>query len=134
MNNAKKYHIKISLNLIGLLLLAFNSGCSVITETECRFADFGELGYADASKGKLREHFNKYQEKCFAYDIDVSEELVLYDMGRERGLLNYCNQVKYSTQCDRGGGSGKIKSYLHIKAEILRLRTSLPQVGSSISR
>lgn len=110
------------------------SACSVITETECRFANFAELGYADASKGKLREHFNKYQEKCLSYNIDLSEEIVMYDLGRERGLHNYCNSVKFSSQCDRGNNGGNVKSYLHINAEMLRLRSGLPNVGSSINQ
>ncbi len=116
------------------LLLVMLPACSVITETECRFADFAELGYADASKGKLREHFNKYQEKCLTYDIDLSEEIVMYDLGRERGLHNYCNSVKFSSQCDRGGGNEQVKSYLHINAEMLRLRSGLPNIGSSLSQ
>jgi len=117
-----------------MLLISFNSGCSVITETECRFADFSALGYADASAGKLREHFNKYQEKCLTYDIDLSDEIVMYDYGRERGLSNYCNSVRYSSQCDRGSGIAKVKSYQHIGAEILRLRTKVPKIATSLAR
>ncbi len=120
-------------SLLALLLLILPA-CSVITETECRFADFTELGYADASKGKLREHFNKYQEKCLTYNIDLSEEIVMYDLGRERGLHNYCNSVKFSSQCDRGSGGSQVKSYLHINAEMLRLRSGLPNIGSSLNQ
>ena len=127
--------IKISPNFTGwLALLVVSSGCSVMTETECRFADFAELGYADASKGKLREHFNKYQEKCLTYNIDLSEEIVMYDYGRERGLSNYCNSVRYSSQCDRGDGTAKVKSPQHITAEMLRLRTKVPNIATSLSR
>ncbi len=117
-----------------LLMLLINAGCAVITETECRFADFATLGHVDASRGKLRNHFNKYHKKCLSYDIDIANEIIMYDMGRERGLLSYCNKTKYSTQCDRGGNPGKVKSYLHINAEMIRLRATLPKVTSSISR
>jgi len=117
--------------MLSLLIL---SGCGAITESQCRFADFSEIGYADASKGRVRSYFNKYQEKCLSYDINLAEEIVMYDYGRERALINYCDRVKYSSQCDRGGGDAKVKSYLHINAEMLRLRSGLPQVTTGISR
>ncbi len=133
------YHInylfKISSMLsTALLLLMVNVGCTVITESECRYADFATLGHQDASRGKLRNHFNKYHKKCLDYDINIANEIVMYDMGRERGLLSFCNKTKYSTQCDRGGNPGRVKSYLHINAEMIRLRGNLPKVTSSISR
>lgn len=135
MKNSLRYLIKISPNIFGWLgLVVISSGCSTITENQCRFADFAELGYVDASKGRLREHFNKYQEKCLTYDIDLSEEIVMYDFGRERGLSNYCNSVRYSSQCDRGSGTPKVKSPQHITAEMLRLRTSIPKIATSLSR
>ncbi|MFV2059596.1 MAG: DUF2799 domain-containing protein [Gammaproteobacteria bacterium] len=108
-------------------MLALLSGCSGLTKTECRLADFSALGYADASKGRLRDHFERYHEKCLSYDIDIADELVMYDYGRERGLLSYCENVRVSRQCDRGNAVG-LKSSLLIPTEMIRLRQEVPPV------
>ena len=111
-----------------LVVLVLISSCAGITETECRYTNFATLGYDDANKGRMRAQFNKYQEKCLSYDIDISDEIVLYDYGRERGLLGFCESVRYSSQCDRGGDPG-LKSSLLIPTEMIRLRQEIPPVN-----
>ena len=109
-----------------LLLLTLIPACTVISETQCRFSDFGEIGYYDAQKGKPRKQFTKYQEKCLTYNIDVTDELVIYDYGRERGLISYCAGITSSRQCGYYSEPGKIKSHTQIGGEMLRLRSIIP--------
>jgi hypothetical protein len=118
---------RLSLIVITIILLALISSCTALTETECRFADFAALGYSDANKGRMRSHFERYHEKCLSYDIDIEDELVMYDYGRERGLLSYCESVRFSRQCDRGNSAG-LKSSLLIPTEMIRLRQEVPPV------
>ncbi|MFV1983367.1 MAG: DUF2799 domain-containing protein [Thiohalomonadales bacterium] len=129
MNISVKNLSKISLNFsVLLLILISNLGCTtIITEAECRSNDFSTLGYNDASQGKYRDHFNAYYEKCQDYNIDIKDELVMYDYGRERGLLNYCDQVRFSDQCDRGTVRG-ITSTRHINVEMQSLVPSVPRI------
>jgi len=139
MNQANVKHVYLAANKLLFLLmiiaaLLLVSSCGVITEKQCRYGDFTEIGFNDANMGRMRNHFSKYHEKCLTYNIDLADEIVLYDLGRERAMMSYCNNVKYSSQCDRGSGDANIKSYMHINAEMLRLRSGLPQVSTGISR
>ncbi len=118
---------RLTLIVFIILVLALLASCSIITETECRYGNFATLGYDDASKGRMRSHFTKYHEKCLSYDVDIEDELVMYDFGRERGLLSYCESVRVSRQCDRGGSHG-LKSSLLIPTEMIRLQQDIPPV------
>jgi len=117
--------ICIKLSFLFTLLTLFTACATVISEDECRYANFATIGYDDASKGRLRDHFNNYHKKCLTYEINIAEEIVMYDFGRERGLLGYCENVRVSSQCNRGSGRG-LKSYLLIPTEMLRLNEMVP--------
>lgn len=129
MHNIIKFLTTFTINVaVVLIVLALLSGCSVITETECRYADFAQLGYADASKGRQRNYFTQYDKKCLNYDIDISDELVLYDFGRERGLLNYCNNARFSNQCDRDTGDVRARTIAEASVEFKRLESEIPAI------
>ena len=131
MNDTKIYRTNMSLKLSTLLVLLIMTGlfagCTTMTAEQCRAADFSNIGYTDASKGKYRDYFNKYHKDCLSHDIDIRNELVMYDYGRERGLLNYCNNVHVSSQCDRGAQVG-LRSRRDISTEMIYLNSSIPPI------
>jgi hypothetical protein len=47
-------------------------GCAAMTETECRSADWYQLGYRDADPYGLRPQIHVYQHQCRAW-VQASE-------------------------------------------------------------
>ncbi len=45
---------------LGALLLLL-TGCSSLSESECRIGDWYGLGYQDGQTGQVRAHFRDYQ-------------------------------------------------------------------------
>ena len=57
-----------ALVVLGLLL----AGCSAMGESECRSADWYQLGYRDADPYGLRPQFYLYEHQCRAW-VQASE-------------------------------------------------------------
>ena len=97
-----KTHSHIILACIVLL-----SGCSTLSEKECRTADWHQLGVSDGRQGKQTSLLNEHKESCTKYGINPNEERYL--AGREVGLRQYCqldnafhigmNGEEYSNVC-----------------------------------
>ena len=68
-----------------LLLL---SGCSTLSEQECRFADWYRLGIRDGQQGEQGYLLDEHRESCARYAIRPDENRYL--AGREAGLREYC--------------------------------------------
>lgn len=63
------------------------SGCSSISEEECRLGDWYQMGLADGQKGK-KNYSAIYSEECAEYGVTV--DLKSYQEGRREGLTSYC--------------------------------------------
>jgi len=79
--------MKISASTI-LACLALLSGCSTLSEQECRSADWYLLGVKDGKQGELASLLDEHKESCTRYGIRPDENRYL--AGREAGLKQYC--------------------------------------------
>jgi hypothetical protein len=73
---------------IVLACIVLLSGCSTLSEKECRTADWHQLGVRDGQQGKPASLLSDHQESCTKYGINPNEGQYL--AGREAGLRQYC--------------------------------------------
>lgn len=71
-----------------VLALAALSGCSTLSEDECRTADWRLIGFEDGTEGHAASRIGRHREACSEYGI--TPELGAYQDGRREGLLRYC--------------------------------------------
>jgi len=71
-----------------LACLALLSGCSTLSEQECRSADWYQLGVKDGQQGEPANLLDDHRESCKSYGIRPNESRYL--AGRETGLEQYC--------------------------------------------
>ena len=70
-----------------LLALAC-AGCASLSETECRSANWKEIGYADGSKGARAKRADEHASACAQHGLSMDREAWAH--GYERGLELYC--------------------------------------------
>ncbi|MBU2710643.1 DUF2799 domain-containing protein [Zooshikella harenae] len=70
------------------LLLLLVNGCSVMTESECRMADWHTVGFEDGTQGYLSSRIGAYRKDCS--DYGVVPDLQAYQAGYQLGLQHYC--------------------------------------------
>ena len=104
--------------LFCLLSWLFVAGCVTSEKvSECKTADWYELGRRDGSLGRTVEEFDPHKSQCDGRAIPSFEEM--YRNGRERGLIEYCAPENgYAV-----GKSGEIYYYVcpfHLEADFLR--------------
>lgn len=68
-----------------LLLL---SGCSALSEDQCRVGDWYQLGYQDGQQGRTRQRLQEYAKACREYGIQPDGPL--WQEGYQKGLERYC--------------------------------------------
>ena len=74
------------LGFCGVLL----SGCQSLTPTECKIANWGQIGEQDGSRGSY-DQIARHVEGCAIQKISVSPDSVRqYRQGYQRGLSSYC--------------------------------------------
>lgn len=74
--------------VIIVLSLALVSGCSTLSEKECRTADWYHLGVRDGQQGERANLLDDHRESCKQYGISPDEHR--YHSGRTEGLKQYC--------------------------------------------
>ena len=79
--------MKIELPIV-LACLALLSGCSTLSEQECRSADWYQLGIKDGQQGEPANLLDEHKESCTHYGVQPDESKYL--AGREAGLKQYC--------------------------------------------
>ena len=72
---------------LGALLLLL-TGCSSLSESECRIGDWYGLGYQDGQTGQVRARFRDYQRDCAEYGVTADPER--WQQGYSKGLALYC--------------------------------------------
>ena len=92
-----------SRRLIALLLVnVLLSTCTVMSEEECRYADWEAVGYEDGSAGLGIDRFGNYRSDCAEFGI--TPDFGAWQSGREAGLVNYC-QPRQGFNLGRSGRS-----------------------------
>jgi hypothetical protein len=75
---------------LGLLLLAglLQTGCATLSKSECRAADWYDIGIRDGASGRHEEYIIEHAQACERVGVAPDRERWL--AGRERGLERYC--------------------------------------------
>ena len=72
-------------------------GCATLSEEECLYADWYQIGLEDGSLGKDSLTLAKHRKACAK--AGITPDRAEYDRGHEQGLLRYC---QYSTGLSLG--------------------------------
>jgi hypothetical protein len=88
-----------TLILFPVLLLG---GCATLSETDCRGANWEDIGYRDGADGARRERAQDHAKACAEYGIAVDENA--WRRGYEGGLQTYCTPEN-AVQVAMAGGS-----------------------------
>lgn len=74
-------------SMLGVLLLSA-TGCATMSESQCRFADWHELGQRDARDGRPAAYFAERAEACREHGLTADHEA--YRAGWQHGLDGFC--------------------------------------------
>ena len=78
-----------NLRLICAALAMFvMSGCATMSGDECMATDWSAVGYEDGARGYSSERFSKYRKACAKQGVTAN--FSAYQVGREQGLVEYC--------------------------------------------
>jgi hypothetical protein len=123
------------------------SGCSTISEEECKIGDWYSIGVNDGKAGKNHDAFRSYQKECA--DVGVVPDFKTYQQGHQQGLVFYCDYehgiehgrsgASYNTLCTgklepefrRGYQQGRI--WFQAKSRLDEIKSAYAQVQNSIS-
>lgn len=86
--------------LLGALALA---GCTSMSESECRVADWYRVGLADGSGGVMQNRLADYAEDCGK--IGVDPDPIAYRKGWDQGIVHYCTPYNGWAAGVQGRGS-----------------------------
>jgi len=77
-------------NIIFLLVITQLSACAVMTEKDCLYADWREIGYQVAFSGNTNPEasFERREKACSKHG--ASADRVLFKQGYSDGAVNYC--------------------------------------------
>jgi hypothetical protein len=64
------------------------AGCATLSESECRRADWYQIGQRDGANGHRADRYEAHREACLEYGIRPNPEPYL--AGRDLGLRRYC--------------------------------------------
>lgn len=77
------------------------TGCATLNESECRSADWYQLGIRDGTGGYPRSRLEDHRKACGEYGMSADD--AQWKEGYETGLLDYCT-VENGYKVGRGGG------------------------------
>jgi hypothetical protein len=75
----------LTLTLMATMLLA---GCASMSESECRVADWGRVGFADGARGEGEKRLAAYAEDCGK--IGIAPDATAYRRGWDTGIVQFC--------------------------------------------
>jgi hypothetical protein len=82
--------------ILGLMATA----CQTLTKEQCLTADWQEVGYEDGLKGLPIDYITSHQEACAKHKVvPLLED---YNLGRDKGLVSYCQPSNGFTQGREG--------------------------------
>jgi hypothetical protein len=80
-----------------LLAVLLTAGCVSMDETQCRAADWYQVGYRDADIYGLRPQIDQYAHQCKAHGVEPSESR--YMVGWVDGYREWNTRVSGSECC-----------------------------------
>lgn len=104
--------------LIPLLLAALLlGGCASLSKTECRSADWYDIGVRDGASGRHEEYVIEHATACER--VGVAPDRERWFAGRERGLERYCT-ASSGYRVGSNGGSYSDVCFANGEFEFLR--------------
>lgn len=88
--------------VLGILLGLSLAGCSSMSESECKTANWAQVGQRDGERGYGSSRIDSHRKACTEFGINVND--ALYMSGYNRGLKVYCEQAG-----TKDGREGKAK-------------------------
>lgn len=74
--------------LLPLVVLLTPGACATLSEGECRYADWREIGSRDGANGEPWDLLVKHQQACAEHGVGV--DTTAYRAGHSEGLERYC--------------------------------------------
>lgn len=72
-------------------VLALLAGCASMSESECRVADWGRVGFSDGANGVPHSRLDKYTEDCEKAGVQPLADA--YQQGWNMGIVRFCTPV-----------------------------------------
>ncbi len=126
--------------LAAALLLA--AGCTTLTRDDCLANNWYAVGLQDGLVGAPRTRFNHHARFCQRFGVQAN--LVAYDMGRERGLAEFCvgaddlralaASPRYHVACTRHPEDPLIHSPITRRAQLRGLGVNTGNITDAIPR
>lgn len=93
--------------LLALAAITGLAGCASMSESECRVADWGRVGFADGARGDSESRLAAYTEDCGK--IGITPNATAYRQGWDTGIVQFCTPANGWQEGQRGH-SGKLAS------------------------
>ena len=85
---------------------ALINGCATLSEAECVAGDWYGVGRADGAQGRNNDRLGEHIEACQSHGI--TPDHVLYEQGRQQGLVSFCTPESGFRRGRTGGGYGGV--------------------------
>ncbi|MBK7006416.1 MAG: DUF2799 domain-containing protein [Burkholderiales bacterium] len=95
------------LSAMTLAVVTLLAGCASMSESECRVADWGRVGFADGARGDSESRLAAYTEDCGK--IGITPNATAYRQGWDTGIVQFCTPANGWQEGQRGH-SGKLAS------------------------
>ena len=92
----------LAFTLVGATLLV---GCASMSESECRVADWGRVGFTDGARGDSDSRLAAYTEDCGK--IGITPDATAYRRGWDAGIVQFCVPAN-GWQEGQQGHTGKV--------------------------
>lgn len=92
-----------SLVPLTLAAAAVLAGCASMSESECRVADWGRVGFADGARGDSDSRLAAYTEDCGK--IGITPDATAYRQGWDAGIVQFCTPINGWQEGQRGHSS-----------------------------
>lgn len=98
--------MKLTIRLAAAALVLALSGCATLSEEECRFSDWYDLGYRDGRQGRPADRVSEHAQACGEHGVKPDRER--YFSGHEDGLSSYCTLHNGFQIGENGGGYANV--------------------------
>lgn len=89
-----------------LLLLLGLSGCATLSEDECRYSDWYDLGYRDGRQGRPADRVSEHAQACGEHGVKPDRSRYL--SGHTDGVATYCTAHNGLRVGENGGGYANV--------------------------
>lgn len=129
----------IGLIFVGVLL----GGCESMSESECRTADWGRVGFKDGAAGVAEQRLAAYTDDCGK--IGVRPNAQAYRQGWDAGIKRYCTasngwragtdgQENKAQVCVGQAGEAEFSRYLDAGLQVYRTQQQIQDNTREIDR